>query len=239
MIGIIVLVKVPLSNLLLAENLQKESELERKNLNKRKGLSVLNGLNLRFITTALLVFSFILPFFLVRATTSCGAELERIEKAVEDNEIPAAETVPPTDVKTPIDVSTTLNRIDDTKKRKTVAHSFASSFGVLALVLCAFLGLVYATKLVMPKRCRKLSRSLEIIDSCFIDSKNELTTVLWGEKLILVAKSQGRCMALSEISNKEEVKRFLERNEAEVKESDSLRSKRLFGALTSLKMKES
>ena len=91
-------------------------------------------------------------------------------------------------------------------------HALVSGVGALALVLCVFFGLVYLAKILTPKRRRKLSCSLEVIDSCFVDSKSELITVRWGGKLILVARSSGNWTPLSEVSNPEDVDRFLKEN---------------------------
>ncbi len=99
-----------------------------------------------------------------------------------------------------------------------------SSLGALALTLGAFFGLVYLTKLLTPRRTRRLSETLEIVESCPVDSKNELITIRWGRKLILAAKSSGSWTALSEVSDAEEVEQYL-------KEADSKRQPSKPGSL--------
>ena len=170
-------------------------------------------------------------------SATLGNEFHRTESPVEKSEIHSERRDPRSESKTPIDASIYSKQVERYGKRGTTARSFITSLGTLALVLCVFLGLVFATKLVMPRRGRKLSRSLEIIDSCFVDSKNELTTIRWGEKLILVARGQGRWTPLSELSNEDDVKRFLETNTTEDGGNDPSRFTRLFRSLTSLDTK--
>ena len=182
-------------------------------------------------------FVFILTVSDVRSA-SLEFELDKAETFVEKNDIQGETDDLISENKTPIDAYAHSKQNNDIQKRESIARSFVSGLGALALVLCVFLGLVFVTKLAMPKRRRRLSRSLEVIDSCFIDSKNELTTIRWGKKLILVARSQGRWTPLSELSNEDDVKRFLETNKTENIGNDSSRVPHLFKPLTSLYTKD-
>lgn len=91
----------------------------------------------------------------------------------------------------------------------SISNSMVSTIGALALVLCVFFVLAYLAKIIAPNRKRQLSGSLEIIDSCAVDSKITLTTFRWGNRLLLVAKSSGRLMLLSELKEQQDVERFL------------------------------
>lgn len=134
-----------------------------------------------------------------------------------DDRSPVAETVAPvvneerlTETKTPIDRQTVSEHSVEATREGTWANALVSGIGALALVLCAFFGLVFLTRILVPKRRRKLSHLLDVVDSCFVDSKNELLTLRWGGKLILVARNSGNWTPISEVSNPEDVNRCLE-----------------------------
>ena len=130
--------------------------------------------------------------------------------------------------KTPIDFLTSSDQRKRMSDRETASDSLVTILGALALVLCAFLGLVYITKNILPRRRRILSSSVEIIDLCFLDSKSELMTILWGGKLILLAKSHGCFSTLSELSDKEEINKFLTNSATVKKKVDSTAITRWF-----------
>ncbi|MBR4751962.1 MAG: flagellar biosynthetic protein FliO [Thermoguttaceae bacterium] len=84
-----------------------------------------------------------------------------------------------------------------------------SGIGALALVIGVFLGGVYVLKLLAPNKFSRNSDLIEIVDSCCLNRKNELLTIKWGSKLILLSSSLDRTVALSEIVDAKETERIL------------------------------
>jgi len=201
----------------------------------------LGGQNQLFLFLLCLVFSFLSIDFLF-TSSSLGSDPEypkMIEESSDSHEVLDETSVADEGRKTPINLSTKFNRPGNLNNRKQVASSLVSSFGALALVICVFLAFVFITKLFLSKDGRKRSRSFEIVDSCFIDAKSVLMTISWCGKLILVAKTQGRMVPLSELTDRDDVKKRLEMLTAGEEKKDSVHFPRLFGPFASLKRRRS
>ncbi len=129
----------------------------------------------------------------------------------EENEAESVDAgVPESEQRTPIEASKKIARTSPLNKKGTFIQAVVSGIGATALVLCAFLGLVFLMKMLSPKSGRRFSNAIEIVDSCPIDAKSQLTTLRWGKKLVLVARSSGNWTPLSELSDEAQVQSLLD-----------------------------
>lgn len=112
--------------------------------------------------------------------------------------------------KTPIVTKTSNdNRDNMSLSGNSYYRVLVSGIGALALVIGVFLGGVYVLKLLAPNKFSRNSDLIEIVDSCCLNRKNELLTIKWGSKLILLSSSLDRTVALSEIVDAKETERIL------------------------------
>ncbi|MBP5623176.1 MAG: hypothetical protein J6X44_14310 [Thermoguttaceae bacterium] len=107
-------------------------------------------------------------------------------------------------------MKTLNNKRDDTAlDGSSYYRVLISGVGALALVIGVFLGGIYMLKLLAPNKFSRNSELVEVVDSCCLNRKNELLTIKWGSKLILLSSSLDRTVVLSEMSDPLETERTL------------------------------
>lgn len=84
----------------------------------------------------------------------------------------------------------------------------------VAIVVTSFVGLLFISSVLRKNQFRRSSSGLlEVLDDLRLDSKHEIVSLRWGERIVLMAKSGDRLVLLSELSDDEDVRRYLEKHD--------------------------
>lgn len=96
---------------------------------------------------------------------------------------------------------------------KTLVIPWRSYFSAIVIVVVSLTGLLFISSILRKSCFRSSSGLMEVLDVLRLDSRHEIISLRWGQKIVLVAKSGDGWILLSELSDEEDVRRYLEKHE--------------------------
>lgn len=90
--------------------------------------------------------------------------------------------------------------------------AWGNFFRAVAIVVTSLIGLLFVSSVLRKNQFRRSpSGLLEVLEDLRLDSKHEIISLRWGERIVLMAKSGDRLVLLSELSDDEDVRCYLEK----------------------------
>lgn len=74
-------------------------------------------------------------------------------------------------------------------------------------------GLLFVSSVLRKNHLKSAGGLLEVLDVLHLDSRHEIISLRWGERIVLIAKSGDGFILLSELSDEEDVCRYLKKHD--------------------------
>ena len=90
---------------------------------------------------------------------------------------------------------------------------WGSFFRAFIIVVASMVGLLFVSSVLRKNHLKSAGGLLEVLDVLHLDSRHEIISLRWGERIVLIAKSGDGFILLSELSDEEDVCRYLKKHD--------------------------